>query len=153
MSLNRLLSAAAVAALIASPALAQTPAAAKTEAEAQAATGKATTDTPAATQPQGAAQAVSEASPAATGQAAAASTAASQVSPSGDLIETLKLEMSVLPLKRRYMAFNNTVGEFVPPKHGTLVITYKSDKRAPSYEWEIPSDVLDQSGLSEATCV
>ncbi|MCR5875967.1 fasciclin domain-containing protein [Phenylobacterium sp. J426] len=90
MSMTRLLSAAAVAALIAGPALAQSPATAKTEAEAKAATGKATSDTPAKSQPQGTARAVAEAAPAVTGKAAPASDAAAQVSPSGDLIDTLK---------------------------------------------------------------
>ncbi|WP_309092053.1 fasciclin domain-containing protein [Phenylobacterium sp.] len=89
MSLNRLLSAAAVAALIASPALAQTTATAKTEAQAKAATGKPTSDAPAKTQPQGTARAVAEATPA-TGAAAPASTSAVQVAPKGDLIDTLK---------------------------------------------------------------
>ncbi|MGA0604548.1 fasciclin domain-containing protein [Phenylobacterium sp. VNQ135] len=90
MSMTRLLTAAAAAALIAAPALAQTPATAKTEAEAKAATGKATSDAPAKTQTQGTAAAVSQAAPAVTGQAAPAAGSAAQVSPAGDLIDTLK---------------------------------------------------------------
>jgi uncharacterized surface protein with fasciclin (FAS1) repeats len=94
MSLTRLLSAAAAVALttglIASPALAQTAATAKTEAEAKAVTGKATTDTPAKSQPQGTAKAVAQAAPAVTGQAAPASGSVAQVSPTGDLVDTLK---------------------------------------------------------------
>ena len=40
---------------------------------------------------------------------------------------TACLEFSTLPKKRRYMAFNNTGGEFKPPKDGTLVINFHSD--------------------------
>jgi uncharacterized surface protein with fasciclin (FAS1) repeats len=97
MSLNRLLTATAAAAVMSAfasqPALAQTAAVAKTEAQAKAATGKPTSDAPGNSQKQGTARAVSEAAPAAgaaTGSATGASTSAVQVAPAGDLIDTLK---------------------------------------------------------------
>lgn len=98
MPIYRLLTAAAAVALLAGAADAQTKATAKTEAQAQAATGKATTDGAANTAVQGTAKAVKEgaAPTAATAPSVAANTqaAASLAKPvvvQGDLVDTLRL--------------------------------------------------------------
>lgn len=100
---HRLLFASAALTLALSPAFAaaQTPATAKTEAQAQAATGKATTDKPAASQPQGTAKAVAQAAPAVQagatpaaaqeGAAAPAAAGGAKIAANGDVVDTLKL--------------------------------------------------------------
>lgn len=95
MNFNRLLTAAACAALAAGAAWGQTPqtaqSTAKTQAQAQAATGKPTTDAPANTQVQGTAAAVQQGAGAAPPAAPAASTAAPvHIAASGDIIQTLQ---------------------------------------------------------------
>jgi uncharacterized surface protein with fasciclin (FAS1) repeats len=91
MNSNRLLTAAAVAALAAGlcdVAWGQPAATAKTEAQAQAATGKPTTDAPANTAVQGTAAAVRQG--AAPVPAPAADAAAAKIAPSGDIVQTLQ---------------------------------------------------------------
>jgi uncharacterized surface protein with fasciclin (FAS1) repeats len=101
MNANRLLTAAAVAAFaagVAGAAWAQTPATAKTEGQAQAATGKPTTDAPANTAVQGTAAAVRQGAAPATGGAPAATTGAAapgaagftRITPAGDIVQTLQ---------------------------------------------------------------
>jgi len=90
MNAKRLLTAAAVAALaagISSAAWAQSAATAKTESQAQAATGKPSSDAPANTAVQGAASAVQGA---AARPAAAAAAGYSKIAPSGDIVQTLQ---------------------------------------------------------------
>jgi uncharacterized surface protein with fasciclin (FAS1) repeats len=93
MTSYRLLTAAAVAALVAAggSAWGQTPAPAasqaKTQAQAQAATGKPTTDAPANTAVQGTAAAVAQGTGAAP---AAAPVAAAHIAPAGDIVQTLQ---------------------------------------------------------------
>jgi uncharacterized surface protein with fasciclin (FAS1) repeats len=92
MIANRMLTAAAVAALAAGGfgvAAAQTPQTAKTQAQAQAATGKPTTDAPANTQVQGTAAAVAQGTGAAPAPAAAAAPSV-HIAPAGDIIQTLQ---------------------------------------------------------------
>lgn len=101
MPIYRLLTAAAALALVAGAADAQTKATAKTEAQAQAATGKATTDAPANTAVQGTAKAVKEGAaptaataPTVAANAQATAPAASLAKPvvvQGDLVDTLRL--------------------------------------------------------------
>jgi len=94
MNVQRLLTAAACAALAAATAgaaSAQTPQTAQTQAQAQAATGKPTTDAPANTRVQGTAAAVQQgtgAAPAAT--PAAPSGAPVHIAPAGDIVQTLQ---------------------------------------------------------------
>jgi len=94
MNANRLLTAAAAAALaagIAGAAWGQPAATAKTEGQAQAATGKATTDAPANTAVQGQAAAVREgAAPAPAASASAAVAGYAKIAPSGDIVQTLQ---------------------------------------------------------------
>ncbi|THD82705.1 MAG: fasciclin domain-containing protein [Phenylobacterium sp.] len=92
MTATRLLTAAATAALIAGAcgaAWAQTPQTAQTQAQAQAATGKPTTDAPANTAVQGTASAVKQGVAGAPAAAPAAAPAFRPVTPAGDLIQTL----------------------------------------------------------------
>lgn len=95
MIANRLLTAAACAALAAgacSAAWGQTPQTAQTQAQAQAATGKPTSDAPANTQSQGAATAIKQGTASAAPGAAPAAPAASAVhiAPAGDIVQTLQ---------------------------------------------------------------
>lgn len=93
MNAKRLLTAAAVAALaagISGAAWAQTPATAKTEAQAQAATGKPTTDAPAHTAVQGTASAVSQGAAGAPPAAAPAAAGFAKIAPAGDIVQTLQ---------------------------------------------------------------
>jgi uncharacterized surface protein with fasciclin (FAS1) repeats len=99
MNANRLLTAAAAAALaagISGAAWAQTPATAKTEGQAQAATGKPTTDAPANTAVQGTAAAVRQGAAPTAGAAPAppAGPAApanfAKIAPAGDIVQTLQ---------------------------------------------------------------
>jgi uncharacterized surface protein with fasciclin (FAS1) repeats len=97
MTANRLLTAAAATALavgLTGAAWAQTPATAQTQSQAQAATGKATTDAPANTARQGTAAVVAQgtgAAPAAQPAAPAAPAAASvHIAPAGDIVQTLQ---------------------------------------------------------------
>jgi uncharacterized surface protein with fasciclin (FAS1) repeats len=102
MNAKRLLTAAAVAALaagISGAAWAQTPATAKTEGQAQAATGKPSSDAPANTAVQGTAAAVRQGAAPATGATPAPATAPAapaaaagytRISPAGDIVQTLQ---------------------------------------------------------------
>src|SRR5436305_8308661 len=94
MTSHRLLTAAAVAALAAAgcgAAWGQTPQTAKTQAQAQAATGKPTTDAPANTAVQGTAAAVARGTGAAPPAAPAAPTGQSvHIAPAGDIVQTLQ---------------------------------------------------------------
>lgn len=91
MTAYRLLTAAAVAALAATaPALAQTPQTAQTQAQAQAATGKPTTDAPANTAQQGTAAAVAQGTGAAAPAAPAAGAQSVHIAPAGDIVQTLQ---------------------------------------------------------------
>ena len=53
-----------------------------------------------------------------------------------DLIGTLKQEMKQVQQRRRFMSFDDTGGEFIPPKTGTLKIGFRNDKRMPDFEWQ-----------------
>ena len=53
--------------------------------------------------------------------------------------------------ERAPFARDNHLGNSVPKQAESGGLAAIS--RAPSYEWEIPSDVLDQNGWEEATCV
>lgn len=91
MTSHRLLTAAACAALAAGAygvAWGQTPQTAKTQAQAQAATGKPTTDAPANTAQQGTAAAVAQGTGAAA--PAAPATGAMHIAPAGDIVQTLQ---------------------------------------------------------------
>ena len=93
MNANRLLTAVAVVALsagVSGAAWAQTAATAKTEGQAQAATGKPSTDAPANTAVQGTAAAVRQGAAPATGAAPAAASGYSRIAPSGDIVATLQ---------------------------------------------------------------
>jgi len=88
----RLLTAAAAAALAAAvpAAWAQTPQTAQTQAQAQAATGKPTTDAPANTARQGTAAAVAQGTGAAAPSAPAAAPQSVHIAPAGDIVQTLQ---------------------------------------------------------------
>jgi uncharacterized surface protein with fasciclin (FAS1) repeats len=149
MIANRLLTAAACAALAAGAsglAWGQTPQSAQTQAEAQAATGKPTTDAPANTQRQGAAAAVAQGTGAAPPTAPAAPPAASvHIAPAGDIIQTLQAGGQFTTLIKALNATNLTP---VLKNNKNLTVFAPTDAAFAAY---MPTDKLlaDLPGLQK----